>query len=75
MGRELMIEIGNIPRDNIPPLGKSFSFTSTINFPFSADARVIRSTEIEKCARPARHISLHQDAVDRFRLTVGSTDR
>src|SRR5215471_21259914 len=59
-----MIEIGNIPRDNIPPLGKVIEFHEHDKFALLwSSARVIRPTEIEKCRRPAGHISTHQDAV------------
>ena len=56
MGRELMIEIGNIPRDNIPPLGKVIEAHEDDKFALLyRSVLTIRSTEIEKCGLPARH--------------------
>jgi hypothetical protein len=59
-----MNEISNMPRDNIPPLGKVVEFHEPDKFALlCSSTRVIHSTEIEKCRRPAGHISTHQDPV------------
>ena len=67
-----MIEIGNIPLDNIPPLGKVVEFHEHDEFALLCrNARVIRSTEIEKRRRPAGHISTHHDAVMAYPVVPG----
>jgi len=54
MGRELVIYIGNIPSDDIPPFGKFIKFHKHDKFALLCrNARIIRSAEIEKCGQPS----------------------
>ena len=59
-----MINIGHVPSDNVPSLGKVIKFHEYDKFALlRRRARVIRSAEIQKYRRPARHIGPDQNAI------------